>query len=865
MSVKLIRFIFLCFSLLAVFNNTLNAQLIQRCGTSEAINQRLLTDSAYKADYEAKLKDPDSYIRNHSINTVAHKGSAAKSFANGDTVIIPVVVHIVLPNPNIITDDDVQYFINRLNLDYSGFNPDSANGSPFYSVRGHSQIRFTLARRDINGKYTTGIERKVGVGTISGGNPQTIKTAAAGLPPWDITQYYNLWVGNGSALGLLGISPEIGPAFQTGNSIDGICCDYTGFSHNSCYSASAYNLARTCVHEIGHNMGLCHPFQGGCTSADFTTNLSSAGLALPANMVTTANDDTPPTSAATYGVPAAGAKNGCTPSIPKMFQNFMDYSDDIALTMFTKNQVIRMHYVIDNFRPGYWTTKGYLLPDSIPQNEASATSIVNPGGNQIVGCTSVNYSTPVCGADTFTPKLQVTNYGSTLLKSITVGVLNNGVLMAKQTFTTSLDYAKSDVFTLPLQHLINGTNVLKFFTSSPNGLVDSFTNDDTLTKVVNFNNSPIAASVLPIFEGFEDPGFNPTKNGWIVFNPTSGTNTFVRTTAAAKTGTACVSLNMFGNSATSDVDYLVSPGINFNNTTDSAFISFDYAYILKSTATASKKDTLSVVVTNGCDPSTATWTSLWKNGGSALSTNARTSNTSWTAISTDWKTSPVIIPLTNYRNAPFYIAFKTTNGNGQNIYIDNINIYTKSALPLTLVQFVAQQNANDITCRWQTANELNVNNFEIERSIDGKSFEKIGSQKAIGNTTINSFYQFTDESAYTLKSAVIYYRLKSVDNDGKYTYSNVVAVKIGEKQVVNVYPNPATNFINVEVTNTNTNNTKNTIQIVDYVGRVVYENQVTTTLGTQTYNINISKLAKGNYVLMLKNNFDVKVTSFIKD
>jgi len=145
MSVKLIRFIFLCFSLLAVFNNTLNAQLIQRCGTSEAINQRLLTDSAYKADYEAKLKDPDSYIRNHSINTVAHKGSAAKSFANGDTVIIPVVVHIVLPNPNIITDDDVQYFINRLNLDYSGFNPDSANGSPFYSVRGHSQIRFTLA------------------------------------------------------------------------------------------------------------------------------------------------------------------------------------------------------------------------------------------------------------------------------------------------------------------------------------------------------------------------------------------------------------------------------------------------------------------------------------------------------------------------------------------------------------------------------------------------------------------------------------------------------------------------------------------------------------------------------------------------
>lgn len=862
---KFSQIVFVCIALIMACSTGLKAQTIHRCGTTEAINQRLLTDPAYKADFEAKQKDADTYIKNHPNNIAAHRGGTTRSFANGDTVIIPVVVHIVLPNPNIITDDDVQYFINRLNLDYSGFNPDSANGSTYYSVRGHSLIRFTLARRDINGKYTTGIERKIGVGTIGTSNPQAIKTAASGLPPWDITQYYNLWVGDGSASGLLGISPEIGPAFQTGNSIDGICCDYTGFSHSTCYAAAAYNLARTSVHEIGHNMGLCHTFQGGCTSTDFTSNLSSAGLALPANMVTTANDDTPPTSAATYGKPAANATNGCTPAKAKMFQNYMDYSDDAVLTLFTKSQVTRMQYVIDNFRPGYWTTKGYLLPDSIPQNNATASSIVNPGGSQMVGCTSVSYSTPACGADTFTPKLLVTNYGATILTSITVGVLNNGTLMAQQTFTTNLSYAKSAVFSLPVQHLSNGANVLKFFTSNPNGVADTYNADDTLTKVVSFNNAPVSPSTFPMYEGFEDAGFNPTVNGWKVYNPTSGTNTFVRTTAAAKTGSACVSLNMFGNSATGDLDYLVSPGINFNNTTDSAFISFNYAYILKSTATASKKDTLSVVVTTGCDPATATWTSLWKNGGSTLSTNARTSNTAWTAIATDWKTTPVIIPLTNYRSAPFYIAFKSTNGNGQNIYIDDINIYTKAPLPLTLVQFVAQQNANNITCKWQTANELNVNNFEIERCIDGKSFEKIGTQKAIGKTTTNSYYQFTDESAYTLKTAVIYYRLKSIDNDGKYTYSNVVAVRIGEKQVVNVYPNPATNYINVEVTNTNSNNTKNTIQIIDYLGRVVYEKQVTTSVGTQTYNVNVSKLAKGNYVLMLKNEFDVKVSSFIKD
>ena len=257
---------------------------------------------------------------------------------------------------------------------------------------------------------------------------------------------------------------------------------------------------------------------------------------------------------------------------------------------------------------------------------------------------------------------------------------------------------------------------------------------------------------------------------------------------------------------------------------------------------------------------------LFRSGGNSLITNSRYVTTNWTApLATDWKTTPVIIPLMNYRNTPFYIAFKSKNGNGQNIFIDDINIYTKGSLPLTLVQFVAQQNASDITLKWQTANEINVNDFEIERSIDGKSFEKTGSKKAIGNTSTNTYYQFIDERAYTLKSPVIYYRLKMVDNDGKFTYSNVVVIKIGEKQSINVYPNPASNIIHLEITNSNNVNTKNSIQIVDYLGRIVYENKVTTILGTQTLDVNICHLIKGNYVLMLKSDSDIKIAKFIKD
>ncbi|MGN6163633.1 MAG: hypothetical protein ACTHOF_03755, partial [Flavisolibacter sp.] len=76
-------------------------------------------------------------------------------------VTIPVVVHIVLPNPFMVTDADVQAQIDRLNLDFSGFNPDSTNApSQFLAVRGHSQIQFCLAKRTPGGQPTSGIERR---------------------------------------------------------------------------------------------------------------------------------------------------------------------------------------------------------------------------------------------------------------------------------------------------------------------------------------------------------------------------------------------------------------------------------------------------------------------------------------------------------------------------------------------------------------------------------------------------------------------------------------------------------------------------------------------------------------------------------
>jgi hypothetical protein len=844
--------IFFCFSVFVLFFNTANAQNPKRvCGTMDAIQARMQSDPAYKADYEKKLKDLNAYLGNTTMQ---------KTFANGDTVVIPVVVHIVLPNPNIVTDDDVDYFINRLNTDYSGFNDDSANGSSFYSVRGHSLIRFALARRNSSGNATTGIERKVGTGAIGTSNPQAIKTAASGLAPWDITKYYNLWVGVGSG-GLLGIAPEIGPGTQSGTAIDGICCDYTVFANNPCFSLSAFNMARTAVHEIGHNMGLFHTFDQGCTGVDFS-QLTSAGMALPANLLT-ASDDTPPISTSTSGCPTQGTGNGCSPSVPAMFQDYMDYTDDACYSMFTNGQVARMHYVIEHFRPGYLTTQGHLPPVGTPQNEAAANSIVSPGGSEMVGCNSVSYTAPTCGTGIFTPKLRVTNYGVQDLTSITVSLDINGTNVASQTFSTYLKGGKSAVFTLPNQTLVNGANVLKYYTSNPNGVADVINTNDTLTQTVNFSNLPPAPTTFPVFEGFENGNFNPTINGWTVVNGNTGTTTWARTSATSKTGTSSTLIKLFGYTTTGDYDYLKSPRLNFNNTQDSAFISFNYAYALKSTATASKRDTLSVEISTSCDAST--WTSIWKKAGDNLKTTTTLYTTTWTPTAAEWSTTPIKISLDNYRNTPIYVAFKSRNGNGQNIYLDDIKIYTSTPLPLKLLAFKVFQNAKDITCKWETANEENVKDFTIERSLNGSSFEAIGTVNAVGNTSVTSYYQFADNKAYSQNSTVLYYRLRSNDINGKYSYSNIAVVKIGEKQTIQVYPNPATEKITINLNNTSVNSTNNTVEVVDYLGRILLQQKVLVNNGNKSAEFNIKSLPKGNYVVVVKNEVETKTIKFVKE
>jgi len=171
-------------------------------------------------------------------------------------------------------------------------------------------------------------------------------------------------------------------------------------------------------------------------------------------------------------------------------------------------------------------------------------------------------------------------------------------------------------------------------------------------------------------------------------------------------------------------------------------------------------------------------------------------------------------------------------------------------LPLTLIQFKGKKQADNILLDWTTANETQVNRFEIERSADGSAFDKLSTVVAAGNSNSNKAYIFTDTKPL---DAINYYRLKMIDNDGKYTYSNVI-VFMGDRSkgiIVSVIkPNPFTETINLAIVLQQAQLL--TLQLVDMTGKVVATKQVQAKEGKNDIVYSgLSQLSDGVYYIRI--------------
>ncbi len=167
--------------------------------------------------------------------------------------------------------------------------------------------------------------------------------------------------------------------------------------------------------------------------------------------------------------------------------------------------------------------------------------------------------------------------------------------------------------------------------------------------------------------------------------------------------------------------------------------------------------------------------------------------------------------------------------------------YCLTVLPLKLLSIIAKKDGKTNLLQWTTAQEINVDRFEIERSSDGRDYSGIG--KINGGL---SRYNFTDDKPFT---GINYYRLKMIDRDGKFDYSSVRIVNNSGSFNVQVYPLPAKGRLNIQVQSNKTE--KAEILVTDISGKTLIINSISLAAGVNNTFINVQSLIKGAYFLKI--------------
>lgn len=279
---------------------SLNAQQ-RNCSTMDYLNQQIETNPQRAAVLEA--------IEQHTRNFIK-KGGVMEQRAT--VITIPTVVHVVYNNSTEnISDAQIQSQMTVLNNDFRRLNSDADNT---WSQAADVEIEFCMATVDPNGNPTNGITRTSTNRTSFSTNDDMKYNSSGGKDAWPAGDYLNMWVCDISG-SILGYAQFPGGAAAT----DGVVMDYQYFGTIGTATAP-FDGGRTTTHEVGHWLNLRHIWgDGGCGVDDFVS-------------------DTPTSDAANYGCATGHSSCGST----DMVQNYMDYSDDACMNLFTAGQKTRM-------------------------------------------------------------------------------------------------------------------------------------------------------------------------------------------------------------------------------------------------------------------------------------------------------------------------------------------------------------------------------------------------------------------------------------------------------------------------------------------------------------------------------------------
>lgn len=537
----------------------------------------------------------------------------------GTIYTIPVVFH-VLHNGGIenISNDQIMDALSILNRDYRLQNSDANNvNAAFQGLPADVEIEFALATIAPNGACFSGITRTQDPITSDGSNGTSqVQAIIAG------NDVYNGQFPGDEYLNIF-VCKDIGGAagytYKPSNWGGTSMANGIWVLHNYVGSigTSTTNSSRTLTHEVGHWLNLDHTWGPNNN---------------PGNASSCSSDDAVSDTPNTIGVTSCN-QNEASCGVLANVENYMDYS--YCSKMFTPGQVTRMR-------------------NAITSSVGGRNNVISSSNLAAVGVSGTPYlckaefqadRTTICAGNT----INFTDLSYNVVSSWT-WTFTGGSPASSTSQNPSVTYSTPGLYAVTL--------------SSSDG-----TNSDNETKTAYIRVLPAAAS-LPFHESFENYSSLNNINEWEVINPSG--NGWQLHTGTGYTGNKCAKLVNFGQSA-GNFDDLMSAPIDLSsiNSSTGMTMSFRYSYVKRYD---SNSEVLKIYVTPNCGEN---WAPRKTMTGSILSTTAQ--NSSWTPGSqTDWVTVHMTNITSAYWTDQARCRFEFESDGGNNIYIDDINLYSGS-------------------------------------------------------------------------------------------------------------------------------------------------------------------------------------------